>query len=276
MLRSEGDRLTRVVVSTPRDAYFDVSTHEAGNIPELADRELTIKQHDGLKATMAEFGCEVIDVPELAKHPNSVFTRDVAVCTPKGHIKLRMGLAARRGEEVWMSEALESIGEPCVGEIREPGTVEGGDIILAGSVAFLGLSARTNEEGARQLAGMLAYMGYAVRTLRVEGYMHLGGAMSVIGPKRVLCCRGVFPDGFLEGFHTIEVEPRGPSTGNVICLQENEVIANAAENAPVIRALERERVTVHSLDLSEFRKGAGGPTCLILPVERRSDPRSLR
>jgi arginine deiminase len=26
---------------------------------------------------------------------------------------------------------------------------------------------------------------------------------------------------------------------------------------------------VHGIDLSEFRKGAGGPTCLILPVERK-------
>lgn len=269
MLSSEADRLTRVVLSTPRDAYFDVSTHEAANIPELADRELTIRQHDELKTTMAEFGCEVIDVPELAGHPNSVFTRDVAVCTPRGHIKLRMGLAARRGEEEWMSEALESIGEPCVGEIRAPGTVEGGDIILAGSVAFLGVSERTNAEGARQLAGMLADMGHEVRTVRIEGCMHLGGAMSLIGPERVLCCRGVFPERLFRGFDRIEVDPRGPSTGNVICLQENEVIGNAAENAPVIRKLEREGVRVHGLDLSEFRKGAGGPTCLVLPVERR-------
>jgi dimethylargininase len=268
MLSSEGDRLTRVVVSTPRDAYFDVSTHEAGNIPELADRELTIGQHDQLKAKLAEFGCEVIDVPELRNHPNSVFTRDVAVCTPRGHIKLRMGLAARRGEEEWMSEVLESIGEPCVGEIREPGTAEGGDIILAGSVAFLGVSERTNAEGARQLASMLAEAGYEVRTVPVEGYMHLGGAMSVIGPERILCCRGVFAEGLFSGFDTIEVDPHGPSTGNVICLRDNEVIANAAENAPVIRRLERRGVRVHGLDLSEFRKGAGGPTCLVLPVER--------
>jgi N-dimethylarginine dimethylaminohydrolase len=29
-------------------------------------------------------------------------------------------------------------------------------------------------------------------------------------------------------------------------------------------------MTVHGLDLSEFRKGGGGPTCLILPVTRGS------
>jgi dimethylargininase len=269
MLRHEGDRLTRVVVSTPGDAYFDVRTHDGANIPELANRDLTIKQHRELKAAMAHFGCEVIDVPELDSHPNSVFTRDVALCTSEGHVKLRMGLPKRRGEEAWMSRALESLGKPCVGEIREPGTVEGGDVILAGSVAFVGLSARTNREGARQIGAILGRLGFEVRTAPVERYMHIGGAMSVIGPERVLHCSGVFPDGFFRGFDAIDVPSTGPSTGNVICLDERELIANAAENAPVIDELERRGMTVHGLDLSEFRKGAGGPTCLILPVERR-------
>lgn len=269
MLRNEGDRLTRVVVSTPREAYFDVSTHAGANIPELADRVLTIEQHDALKATMADFGCQVIDLPELAGDPNSVFTRDVALGTPHGHIKLRMGLEARRGEEAWMSEVLEALGEPCIGEITAPGVVEGGDVILMGSVAFVGLTRRTNAEGVRQLGAMLSDMGYEMRTAQLGSeWMHIGGPMSAIGPTRVLCCRGVFPDGFFTGFETVEVDPRGPSTGNVICLADNQVIANAAENAPVIAELERSGVTVHGLDLSEFRKGAGGPSCLVLPVER--------
>jgi dimethylargininase len=269
MLRHEGDRLTRVVVSTPGDAYFDVRTHDGANIPELANRERTIKQHGNLTALMERFGCDVIDVPELEGHPNSVFARDVALCTPEGHVKLRMGLPARRGEEAWMSRELVSLGEPCIGEIREPGTVEGGDVVLAGAVAFVGLSARTNPEGARQVVAILERLGYEVRTAPVEDYMHIGGAMSVIGPERVLCCSGVFPEGFFRGFDVIQVPASGPSTGNVICLGEHELIANAAENAPVIDELVRRGITVHGLDLREFRKGAGGPTCLILPVERR-------
>jgi dimethylargininase len=269
MLKNEGDRLRRVVVSTPREAYFDLSTHEGANIPELADRERTIRQHDILKAAMADFGCEVIDLPELLGDPNSVFTRDIALTTPRGHVRLRMGLDARRGEEAWMSEALEALGEPCIGEITAPGTVEGGDVILMGTVAFVGLSSRTNAEGTSQLGAMLKNMGYEVRIARLGSeYMHIGGAMSALGPQRVLCCRGVFPDDFFKGFDTVEVNPRGPSTGNVICLADNEVIANVADNAPVVHELESCGVKVHGLDLSEFRKGAGGPSCLVLPLER--------
>ena len=269
MVRNEGDRLKRVIVSTPGEAYFDVSTHRFNNIPELADRDRALRQHDTLKATMREFGAEVLDVPELPGHPNSVFPRDVALCVPDGHVKLRMGLEARRGEEAWMSAALDSLGNRCVGEIAAPGTVEGGDIILAGSVAFVGLSGRTNDEGARQLARLLVGMGYDVRTVPVaRTYLHLGGVVSSIGPKRVLCCQDVFDAGLFRGFDTVVVEPTGPSSGNVICLGDNEVVANVAENEPVIREMERQGVYVHALDLSEFRKGGGGPTCLVLPVER--------
>jgi dimethylargininase len=272
MLRNEGDRLTRVVVSTPRKEYFSVRNLKAHNINQIADPARTVRQHDGLKKIMEDFGTKVIDAPELAGHPNSVFTRDASLCTPTGYIRLRMGLPTRRGEEAWLAGILESLGIPCAGEIEEPGTVEGGDVELAWPVAFVGLSGRTNSEGIRQLSALLEPMGFEVRVAAMpSSYLHLGGAMSVIGPRRIVCRKGVFPKGYFKGFEIIPIDESDerPSSGNVICLRKNEVIANAAENEKTIRILEAEGVKVHGVDLSEFRKGAGGPTCLILPVERK-------
>lgn len=273
MVKNEGDRLKKVIVCTPQKEYFHVKNLHAQNIHEIAEKDQTIKQHDQLKNILSNFGCQVVDVPELANHPNSVFTRDVSLTTPEGYIKLRMGLEARGGEETWMASHLKKSNIPCVGEIYSPGFIEGGDIILAGKVAFVGISSRTNENGLKQLSDILKKMDYEIRTTPIsDDYLHIGGAMSAIGPDKILCCADVFPDGFFEGFETIEVPHQNfkPSVGNVICLQENEVIANAAENMETIKILESNGVTVHHLDLSEFRKGAGGPTCLILPVEREN------
>jgi len=270
MLTNEGEPLSRVVVCTPIDEYFNVKNLKDQHIHMAADRKKTRQQFEALKRILETFGCQVIDVPELANHPNSVFTRDTALCTPQGYIKLKMGLAAREGEEEWMAKILESIGEPCAGEIKEPGTVEGGDVILAGSVAFIGLSKRTNEEGAKQLSNILSDMDYEIRKIPVKyPHLHLGGAMSVVGPEQILCCMDMFPEDFFNGFDTINISCMAPSNGNVICLGNNEIIANAAENVEAIKALEAKGKIVHSIDLSEFRKGAGGPTCLVLPVERR-------
>jgi arginine deiminase len=55
---------------------------------------------------------------------------------------------------------------------------------------------------------------------------------------------------------------------NVICVAPDEVVADASEGEGLIGRLVDAGVKVHALDLSEFRKGAGGPSCLILPVER--------
>jgi dimethylargininase len=271
MLRNEGDPLNTVVTCTPGPAYFGVADLEAQNMNEVPDPGATRRQHGALVRTMEEAGARVVNVAELADHPNSTFTRDAALCTPAGYVQLRMGLPARRGEPAWMAEALEGLGEASLGAIGAPGTVEGGDVALAGDVAFVGLSSRTNEEGIAQLSALLEPVGYDVRVCDVRRrYLHSGGAMSIIGPGTVLACAGVFPEGYFDGFDVIEVPNRdlAPSVANVICLGPEEVIANAAENLPTIQILEAEGIRVHRLDLSEFRKGAGGPTCLILPVER--------
>ena len=269
MLHNEGDFLKRVIVCRPGEEYFSASDLAAQNMNELPDRIKTAGQFLSLITVMKEAGSEVIVMDELDGHPNSVFTRDAGLCTPMGHIRLRMGLPARRGEEVWLAGVLDSLGEFSAGCIESPGTVEGGDVILAGEVAFIGLSGRTNQEGARQLAFLLDEMGYEVRVHTVPAWsLHLGGVMSVLGPGTVLSCEGTFRENFFKGFKRVNVPMKGLSSGNVICLGGDEIIANAAENSLGIEILQAHGFKVHALDLSEFRKGGGGPTCLILPVER--------
>ncbi len=58
------------------------------------------------------------------------------------------------------------------------------------------------------------------------------------------------------------------TTANIICLGGNEVIVNK-QNHAVIQLLKGKNFTVHTLDLSEFVKGTGGPNCLIMPVDRK-------
>lgn len=270
-VRNEGDRLRRVVVCTPGEQYLGVTDTAAHHIGTVADRDEALRQHAALAAALEAAGCEVIDIPEFDGHPNAVFTRDTALCTPSGFVRLRMGLATRRGEEEWMADCLTALGERCIGSVTEPGTVEGGDVIPAGDVAFVGRSGRTNDAGIRLISGILRREGYAVRTAAVPApFLHIGGAMSIVAPRCVLACRGVFPDGFFRGFDVLEIECGAFASGNVICVGGGAVIADTA-NDPAADALASYGLTVHRCDLDEFAKGMGGPTCLILPVERTQD-----
>ncbi len=268
MVRNEGEDLRRVVVSAPSREYFQVEKPEAHNIAEVADKSRAIEQHRQLRTILQKAGARVINLAELAGHPNSVFTRDTSLVTPGGYIKLRMGLRTRRGEEDWMAVALDLLGVRCAGAINPPGTAEGGDVILAGQVAFVSRSERTNRSGIRQLSRYLTGMNYEVRTLDLPPpHLHIGGAMSLIGPRIVLCCWNVFPKNFFQGFEVVEVPCSEATSANVIALGGMKVVA-VRDNKATVRALQQQGFTIHALDLSEFVKGRGGPSCLILPVDR--------
>jgi len=268
MVRNEGERLRRAVVCAPRHEYFQVENPESHNIGEAADPERASAQHRNLRASLREAGARVINLRELAGHPNSVFARDTSLMTPDGYIRLRMGLPTRRGEEEWMAAALDSLGIPCVGLIEKPGTVEGGDVILAGDVAFVGLSDRTNRSGVRQLSCLLRRSGYEVRTISLPlPHLHIGGAMSLVGPRTVLCCRRLFPGGFFKGFEVVAIPCPQEASANVIALGDGGVLVEKGCSGSA-EALERSGFSVRLVDLSEFIKGRGGPTCLIMPVDR--------
>ncbi|MBN1198297.1 MAG: hypothetical protein JXA23_03020, partial [Bacteroidales bacterium] len=154
-----------------------------------------------------------------------------------------------------------------IGKIEYPGTVEGGDILLSERVAFIGQSGRTNPEGAEQIARILRAIGFETRITRVPSpFLHLGGAMTLLGPDSILCVNNLFPQKFLSGFQCIEVPDTGFISGNVIPLSDRQAIADRS-NHPVIETLQLHDFTVFPLDLSEFVKGRGGPSCLILEVK---------
>jgi dimethylargininase len=268
VLKNEGDRLTKVAVCSPRSEYYRVDDLKAHNIRVVADRETAQAQHASLCSLLASRGVEVIDIGECPGHPNSVFTRDMAVGTPKGYIQASMGIPTRVGEDHWMADALGRLGEPRAGVIEPPGTLEGGDVVLAGLVAFVGRTQRTNPEGIRQIKIVFGRMGIEVRVVQLPGtYLHLDQTLGVLGPDRLIVCRNIYDDKLFRGYRTVLL-PCQSHNVNFICLAPNEIIVPAT-NLPLIEAAEKNGVLTHVLDLSEFAKGTGGPNCLIMPIERR-------
>lgn len=264
----EGDVLKKVIVCTPEWEYTHPSSLAEHNLRTIADSQRALEQHRALVETLRAFGAQVIDAPELPGHPNSVFTRDMAVVTSNGFIHLHMGLASRRGEDDWMAQLLRAQGLEAIGRIQPPATAEGGDIILAGRVAFVGVSRRTNGEGAWEVQRLLKAQGYEVRVTLVRfPSLHLGGMMSVVGPEQVLACVDLFPKNFFAGFEVLAIRQEDFISGNVITLGRREVIVEQ-RNTSARRILQAAGFTTHVLDLEEFVKGTGGPSCLILPVER--------
>jgi dimethylargininase len=133
-----------------------------------------------------------------------------------------------------MAQHLESLGIKKAGSISGNGTVEGGDVILAGNVAFVGRSRRTNDKGVEQISKILNALNFEVRTVTVpEPFLHLGGAMSILSHDDVLCCQGIFPVNFFNGVNRIEVPGDSFVSGNVISLGNNEVVAEKTNTTAI-------------------------------------------
>lgn len=90
VLKSEADRLRRVIVCIPNREYYRIRNLKEHNICEVANQEKALKQHHRLKELLRNFGSDVIDVPELKNHPNSVFTRDAAILIDRYDQKKRI------------------------------------------------------------------------------------------------------------------------------------------------------------------------------------------
>jgi dimethylargininase len=140
--------------------------------------------------------------------------------------------------------------------------------VLVGPVAFVGLTQRTNAEGIRQLSVLFDRMGIEVRVVELpEAYLHLDQVVGILSPDKLMVCRNVFAAGLFRGYQTV-LMPCQSHNVNFICLGPDEIIVPSS-NVPLIEAAEKNGVLAHSLDLSEFAKGTGGPNCLIMPIERR-------
>src|SRR5215216_8059302 len=114
------------------------------------DYERACEQHDRYVGALERCGLGVTVLGADERYPDSVFVEDTAVVTDRCAILTNPGAAERRGEVDEVEKTLVDI-YGNVKRVTDPGTVDGGDVLQVGDHFFVGLSKRTNREGAEQL-----------------------------------------------------------------------------------------------------------------------------
>lgn len=230
---------------------------------EPIDAARAAAQHEAYEDCLRRAGCAVVRVPAAPELPDSVFVEDMAVVLDELAIIARPGAASRRAEVPAVAEALAS--HRALVHLREPATLDGGDVLRAGRTLYAGRTARTNAAGAAQLRDAVAPFGYRVVEVPVAGCLHLKSAVTLAAQGVLLVQpEWVSPDDFDVGLEFVPVDPSEPYAANV--LRVGETLIQPAAFPRTRARLEARGLRVETVDVSELARAEGAVTCCCLLV----------
>ncbi len=246
----------------------DVSTAlERCELTHLARTPIDVSrarvQHEAYERCLAEAGCRVERLTADDTMPDSVFVEDIGVVVAEVALITRPGAESRRLETPAIADALGRYRTLLA--IDAPGTVDGGDVLVAGRRVFVGHSSRTNAAGIDQMRQLLGPFGYTVQGVDVTGCLHLKSAVTEVADGVLLMNGDWTRAREFHGFTIVDVDPAEPFAANALRLGDRVIFPAAF---PRTRArLETHGLRVRTVDADELAKAEGGVTCCSLVFE---------
>lgn len=250
-----------VIVRRPCRAMINGIT----SAPELGkpDFELALKQHEDYINALKYCGVNVTVLDADERFPDSCFVEDVSVCTKNCVIITNPGAQTRKGEEKDMIDVLKQFyTEDKIEYIKEPGTLEGGDVMMVGDHFYVGLSARTNAEGARQFIVALEKHGLTGSIVELKKVLHLKTGLAYLENGNLLVAGEFVEDPVFNNFNRVIIDESESYSVNCIWVNDKVIVPLGYEKTRL--AIEKAGYEVVLVDTSEYRKLDGGLSCLSL------------
>jgi dimethylargininase len=254
------------------------------------DYARAVEQHEAYEAALRGIGCDVRRLPDAHDSPDSVFVEDTAVVFDDLAVIARPGAASRRGEVPSMTEALRPFRR--LAFIQSPGTLDGGDVLVTPGRVFVGISGRTNADGARQLATHIAPLGFETISVPVTGCLHLKSAVTALPVRGTdlradrlrqgygesteglrakvegRSCLAINPNwvdpAMFRDYELIEIDSSEPMAANVLAIGDRVVCAEEHPNTR--RRLEAHGLVTLTIPAGELARAEGGVTCCSVLV----------
>ena len=236
-----------------------IVTHRARSPLDVA---LAREQHAAYAEALAAAGWVIEPVPAAEDCPDSVFIEDTVVVVEDLAVLTRPGAVVRRAEVGGVARAVASLGLRTA-RIEGPGTLDGGDVLQAGTTVYVGRGGRTNADGIRQLRSLLAPIGRTVVAVPLGKVLHLKSAVTALPDGTFLLLPDLVPAALFPAVRPVEEE----GGCHVVPLGGDRVLiaASAPRTAGLVESLGFTPVVV---DITEFEKLEGCVTCLsvLLPA----------
>lgn len=247
-----------VIVKTPGESYVNgLTTVELGK-PVYGK---LLEQHASYVEALKKCGVAVTHLPASEAFPDSTFVEDTAVLTPEFAVITNPGAASRKDETIEMEEVLKGFYRK-LHYIKAPGTLEGGDILLAEDHFYIGISNRTNEEGARQLKEIVESEGYQGTIVPLEKFFHLKTGVTYLGDNRVVVAGEFINHPLFETYEKITVSDEEEYAAN--CIRVNDYVIIPKGYPVTKKKINDAGYKTIELETSELKKHDGGLSCLSL------------
>ena len=254
-------KFNHVIVRRPCRAMID----GIASAPELGkpDYEKALRQHDDYISALSRCGVDITILPPDERYPDSCFVEDPALITRECAIITNPGAASRNGEKYEIIDAIRKFfPEDRIEHITDPGTLEGGDVMMVGDHFYVGRSARTNAEGIRQLTEILAKYGMTCSEVPLEKVLHLKTGVNYLENNKMLVAGEFVTKPDFEKYEKFEIPESEAYAANCIWVNDTVIVPEGYPH--VLEAVKSMGYTVLTVDTSEYRKLDGGLSCLSL------------
>ncbi len=253
--------LQRAIVRPPSTNFGEGLTAAQLGAP---DYSTALEQHETYCAALKQCGLTLTRLEADPRFPDSAFVEDTAVVNACWAILARPGAPSRVGEVKEVRSVLAQ-SHSALDSIRDPGTLDGGDVCEAGGHFFIGISERTNETGAEQLAKLLQSFGYTASFVDIRGpsgILHLKSGVAYLGERRLVVIEALVNRTEFSSYDLVSVTAGEEYAAN--CVRVNNYVL-VASGHPVFEAkLRKLGYQSIVIETGEFRKMDGGLSCLSL------------
>jgi dimethylargininase len=229
------------------------------------DHELAVKQHDEYCLALESLGLRLTRLPADERYPDSTFVEDTAVLTEHLAVITRPGAPSRRSEVDDIAQTLKQF-YSTVQTIADPGTLDGGDVCRVEDRFFIGISERTNGDGATQLSAILKTAGYACTFIDIRDLsprlLHLKSGLAYLGANKLVVDSELSDRAEFQEFEIICPDADEAYAAN--CLAFGNTVLIAAGRPRFEAHLRELGFNTKTFDMSEFQKMDGGLSCLSL------------
>jgi dimethylargininase len=225
-----------------------------------ADYNLILKQHHAYVCALQSLGLEVEILQSAPEYPDAYFVEDVAIVTPEIAVITRPGAKERAGETKYIEPILTKY--RLIARIHSPGTLDGGDVMQVGNHCYIGISARTNKEGARQLAQILHQYGFHCATVSVSGGLHLKSDVSYIGRNTLLISKVLAESKAFINYDKILIDEEEAYAANSVLINGRILMPKGFPHTK--SKLIAARFDIIETETSEMQKMDGGLSCMSL------------